>query len=223
MALRLLARAVCRVVVSGCEEAVTLHSPRLHRCYTRGRQGHVTSPAVTWPQRWLVLDPVLEEALVPRRLALSPLESWVSAQHQQQQHQQQHQQQCHQHHHQRHHHHQEMILPSSSPSGVAMDENPGVEPVVVPAQVPGAIPLKAQSVLKIRRRKMNHHKYRKLTQRMRFHRRGIVRRRAIRKQRKFEKDLEKVWTSAGLEESPQGWKMPKIYHFSGSRKPLHKK
>ncbi|XP_078741690.1 small ribosomal subunit protein mS38-like [Lampetra fluviatilis] len=219
MALRLMARAVCRAVASGCEEAVTLHSPRLHRCYTRGRQGHVTSPAaVPWPQRWLVLDPVLEEALVPRRLALSPLESWVSAQHQQQQHQLQHQQQQHQQHQQ-----QEMSLPSSSPSGVAMDENPGVEPVVVPAQVPAAVPLSAQSVLKIRRRKMNHHKYRKLTKRMRFHRRAVIRRRSIRKQRRFEKDLERVWTSAGLEESPQGWKMPKIYHFSGSRKPLHKK
>ncbi|CAM9231769.1 unnamed protein product, partial [Lampetra fluviatilis] len=207
MALRLMARAVCRAVASGYEEAVTLHSPRLHRCYTRGRQGHVTSPAaVPWPQRWLVLDPVLEEALVPRRLALSPLESWVSAQHQQQHQQQQHQQQ---HQQQQHRHQQEMILPSSSPSGVAMDEVGGVHD--------------GRSVLKIRRRKMNHHKYRKLTKRMRFHRRAVIRRRSIRKQRRFEKDLERVWTSAGLEESPQGWKMPKIYHFSGSRKPLHKK
>ncbi|CAD7671479.1 unnamed protein product [Nyctereutes procyonoides] len=58
-----------------------------------------------------------------------------------------------------------------------------------------------KNVLKIRQRKMNHHKHRKLVKRTRFLRQKI----------KFERDLRRIWLKAGLKEAPAGWQTPKIY------------
>lgn len=63
----------------------------------------------------------------------------------------------------------------------------------------------------IRRRKMNHHKYRKLVKRTRFLRRKVREGRLKRKQIKFERDLKRIWLKAGLKDAPAGWQTPKIY------------
>ncbi|XP_008998473.1 small ribosomal subunit protein mS38 [Callithrix jacchus] len=136
----------------------------------------------------------LEEMLVPRKMSISPLESWLTAR-------------C--------------LLPrldSGTPGTVAPpqphecppchtgegaeqgDEGVGDAPV-----------MQCKNVLKIRRRKMNHHKYRKLVKRTRFLRRKIREGRLKRKQLKFERDLRRIWLKAGLKEAPEGWQTPKIY------------
>ncbi|XP_063143575.1 small ribosomal subunit protein mS38 isoform X3 [Rattus norvegicus] len=74
-----------------------------------------------------------------------------------------------------------------------------------------ATPMQCKNVLKIRRRKMNHHKYRKLIKRTRFLRRKVREGRLKRKQIKFEKDLKRIWLKAGLKEAPENWQTPKIY------------
>ncbi|XP_049630512.1 aurora kinase A-interacting protein [Suncus etruscus] len=80
-----------------------------------------------------------------------------------------------------------------------------------PAARPRAPRLRCRNVLKIRRRKMNHHKYRKLVRRTRFLRRRVRESRLKRKQAKFESDLRRIWLKAGLKEAPAGWQTPKIY------------
>lgn len=80
------------------------------------------------------------------------------------------------------------------------------------APAPAASPaLRCRNVLKIRRRKMNHHKYRKLVKRTRFLRRRVREGRLKRKQAKFEGDLRRIWLKAGLKDAPPGWQTPKIY------------
>lgn len=74
-----------------------------------------------------------------------------------------------------------------------------------------ATPVQCKNVLKIRRRKMNHHKYRKLIKRTRFLRRKVREGRLKKKQIKFEKDLKRIWLKAGLKEAPENWQTPKIY------------
>lgn len=74
-----------------------------------------------------------------------------------------------------------------------------------------ATPMQCKNVLKIRRRKMNHHKYRKLVKRTRFLRRKVREGRLKKKQIRFEKDLKRIWLKAGLKEAPENWQTPKIY------------
>lgn len=77
--------------------------------------------------------------------------------------------------------------------------------------------MQCRNVLKIRRRKMNRHKYRKLLKRRKFIRRRIKEGRKKRRQIKFEKDLERIWKRAGLKSAPAGWQTPKIYLRSSKR------
>ncbi|XP_004705552.1 aurora kinase A-interacting protein isoform X2 [Echinops telfairi] len=133
--------------------------------------------------------PELEEMLVPRKMAISPLESWLTAR-------------C--------------LLPSPRtgapaqlydcpPSHTGEGAEQGGEGSLDRQQI------QCKNVLKIRRRKMNHHKYRKLVKRTRFLRRKVREGRLKRKQKKFERDLRRIWLKAGLKEAPEGWKTPKIY------------
>ncbi|NXX85948.1 AKIP protein, partial [Urocolius indicus] len=153
------------------------------------------------PQRWYSLDPELEEMLVPRKLSISPLESWLTVRY-------------------------------SLPKAEAPDaqEEGGHEPLQqydCPSTDEGAdvgegegtIPNKIQckNVLKIRRRKMNRHKYKKLLKRRKFVRRRIKEGRKKKRQVKFEKDLERIWRRAGLKGPPAGWQTPKIFLKSSKR------
>lgn len=107
----------------------------------------------------------LEEMLVPRKMSITPLESWLTSRY---------------------------LLPSLDagapgtvepaqlyecpPSPVGEGADQGRE------GVPGAPEMQCKNVLKIRRRKMNHHKYRKLVKRTRFLRRKVREGRLKRKQ-----------------------------------------
>lgn len=144
------------------------------------------------PKLWTPLEPELEEVLVPRKLAVSPLESWLSLRY---------------------------SLPPLLETAQPLEEgNVVVEAVVLPpATYPvlegeeGNTPLSCKNVLEIRRRKMNRHKYKKLLKRTKFLRRRVKEGRLKRKQSRFEKDLTKIWKKAGLKKAPEGWTMPKIF------------
>ncbi|XP_038188518.1 aurora kinase A-interacting protein [Arvicola amphibius] len=133
----------------------------------------------------------LEEFLVPRKMSISPLESWLTARY---------------------------LLPKLD-VGVPMTVVPSRFHKCPPSQeeeeakqgVRDATPMQCKNVLKIRRRKMNHHKYRKLIKRTRFQRRKVREGRLKRKQIKFEKELKRIWLKAGLKEAPESWQTPKIY------------
>ncbi|XP_017564006.1 aurora kinase A-interacting protein [Pygocentrus nattereri] len=144
------------------------------------------------PKLWTVLEPELEEVLVPRKLAVSPLESWLSLRY---------------------------SLPPLIEAAVPLEEGELVEEAVVlpPSAVPLmedseiSTPLSCKNVLEIRRRKMNRHKYKKLLKRTKFLRRRIKEGRRKRKQNRFERDLTRIWRRAGLKKAPEGWTTPKIY------------
>lgn len=133
------------------------------------------SRAASLPGKGAQLD--LEEFLVPRKMAISPLESWLTAQY---------------------------LLPrlhaevpmTLAPSqfykcppthGEEEAEQEGVRDVW------DATPLQCKNVLKIRRRKMNHHKYRKLIKRTRFHRRKVREGRLKKKQVNIGSPLDLDW------------------------------
>lgn len=125
--------------------------------------------------------------LVPRKMSISPLESWLTARY---------------------------LLPrldAGTPGTVAPAQLYECPPRQGGEGVPEAPPVQCKNVLKIRRRKMNHHKYRKLVKRTRFLRRKVREGRLKRKQSKFERDLRRIWLKAGLREAPAGWQTPKIY------------
>lgn len=157
--------------------------------------------------------------LVPRKMSISPLESWLTARY---------------------------LLPrldAGTPGTVAPAQLYECPPRQGGEGVPEAPPVQCKNVLKIRRRKMNHHKYRKLVKRTRFLRRkvreGRLKRKQVRggpsagaghgastwpchspsalpssprpRQSKFERDLRRIWLKAGLREAPAGWQTPKIY------------
>lgn len=130
------------------------------------------SRAASVPVPGRVAPPPPLEMLVPRKMAISPLESWLTARY---------------------------LLGSLAPTPEC------------PPEPPAAPAVHCKSVLKIRRRKMNHHKYRKLVKRTRFLRRKVREGRLRRKQERFEKDLRRIWLKAGLKEAPEGWQTPKIY------------
>ncbi|XP_069730913.1 small ribosomal subunit protein mS38 [Phaenicophaeus curvirostris] len=152
------------------------------------------------PQRWYALDPELEEMLIPRKLSISPLESWLTVRY-------------------------------SLPKAEILNahEEVGYEPLQrydCPPSDEGADvgeegdvgnKIQCKNVLKIRRRKMNRHKYKKLLKRRKFIRKRIKEGRKKRRQAKFEKDLERIWKRAGLKSSPAGWQTPKIFLKSTKR------
>ncbi|XP_077369043.1 small ribosomal subunit protein mS38 [Festucalex cinctus] len=146
-----------------------------------------------YPSRWLQLEPELDEALVPRKLSVSPLETWLSLRY---------------------------TLPplseSASPQQEHVDllEEKVLPPVCVPVLEDGddaGTPLGCKNVLKIRRRKMNRHKYKKLLKRTKFLRRKVREIRGRKKQKRFEKDLKRIWMRAGLKKAPEGWSAPKLF------------
>ncbi|XP_008850812.1 aurora kinase A-interacting protein [Nannospalax galili] len=146
------------------------------------------SRAASLPGKGAQLE--LEEFLVPRRMAITPLEGWLTARY---------------------------LLPrvdAGAPVTVAPTQFYECPPSQVEEgakEVWVATPIQCKNVLKIRRRKMNHHKYRKLIKRTRFLRRKVREGRLKRKQVKFERDLKRIWLKAGLKEAPEGWQTPKIY------------
>ncbi|XP_004425537.1 PREDICTED: aurora kinase A-interacting protein [Ceratotherium simum simum] len=164
-----------------------------HACRSRySTQPAGPSGVASLPGQGVQLE--LEEMLVPRKMSISLLESWLTTRY---------------------------LLPGLDagapgavapaqlyecrPSQVAEGAGQGVEEVWDASQ------MQCKNVLKIRRRKMNHHKYRKLVKRTRFLRRKVREGRLKRKQIKFERDLRRIWLKAGLKEAPPGWQTPKIY------------
>ncbi|XP_062871759.1 aurora kinase A-interacting protein isoform X2 [Trichomycterus rosablanca] len=174
-----------------CSAVQLCHSSRFPTIKT---QQYSTSAADNMqpPKLWTVLEPELEEVLIPRKLAVSPLESWLSLRY---------------------------SLPPLLEAPMPLEEGELIEKAVVlpPSAMPiledgeSSTPLSCKNVLEIRRRKMNRHKYKKLMKRTKFLRRRIMERRQKRKQAKFEKDLKRIWRRAGLRSAPEGWTTPKIY------------
>ena len=117
------------------------------------------------PPRWVQLEHELDEALVPRNLAVSPLETWLCLRY---------------------------SLPPLLEAPLPQEEEVEAvgEKVLPPFSVPvmedggeGSVtPLSCKNVLEIRRRKMNHHKYKKLMKRTKFLRRRVLEGRAKKKQ-----------------------------------------
>ncbi|KAJ8371390.1 hypothetical protein SKAU_G00114180 [Synaphobranchus kaupii] len=166
-------------------------TPALGRgcCYYTASAGN-TQP----PQRWTALEPELEEVLVPRKMSVSPLESWLSLRY------------------------SLPPLPNEEPQRPEDGRCDGESKVLPPAVEPvleqegeGSAPLSCKNVLEIRRRKMNKHKYQKLMKRTTFLRRRVLEGRRKRKQVRFERDLKRIWRRAGLKTAPEGWSAPKIF------------
>lgn len=106
------------------------------------------------PKLWTPLDSDLEEVLVPRKLSVSPLESWLSLRYS-----------------------LPPLLEALPPleEGEIISESMVLPPCAVPLLEDGesSTPLHCKNVLEIRRRKMNRHKYRKLLKRTKFLRRRV--------------------------------------------------
>uniref|UniRef100_A0A1A7XTG7 Small ribosomal subunit protein mS38 n=1 Tax=Iconisemion striatum TaxID=60296 RepID=A0A1A7XTG7_9TELE len=155
-------------------------------------RNYSTAADNTSPPRWIQLEPELDEALIPRKLSVSPLESWLSLRY---------------------------SLPplTESPQpqeDIGLLEEKMLPPVSVPILEDtegSATPVRCKNVLEIRRRKMNRHKYKKLQKRTKFLRRKIMEGRGRKKQKRFEEDLKRIWTRAGLKKAPEGWATPKIF------------
>ncbi|XP_063001219.1 small ribosomal subunit protein mS38 [Elgaria multicarinata webbii] len=178
--------------------AASLRTPRLAASANYGTQSSSKNGAC--PQQWYALDPELEEMLVPRKMSISPLESWLTVRY-------------------------------SLPKGggvINVHERIGYEPAReydLPPCSRGAEEgdeedgggelnrdkIECKNILKIRRRKMNKHKYKKLMKRTKFLRKSIRIIRRRKKQKRFERDLERIWRRAGLKNPPEGWVAPKIY------------
>ncbi|XP_057602082.1 aurora kinase A-interacting protein [Hippopotamus amphibius kiboko] len=188
---RQLLRAVPRAGCSGpwpVSAVLGRHACRAH--YSTQPTG--PSGVVSLPGKRVHLE--LEEMLVPRKMSISPLESWLTVRY---------------------------LLPRLD-TGAPGTVSPAQLYECPPSQAGERIEqgseevwhlrqMQCKNVLKIRRRKMNHHKYRKLVKRTRFLRRKVREGRLKRKQMKFERDLRRIWLKAGLKEAPAGWQTPKIY------------
>ncbi|KAM9786104.1 small ribosomal subunit protein mS38 [Neosynchiropus ocellatus] len=192
--LRLLQRASCSLpghaeLLNGFVQSIIPTScPSLNH----KRRSYATAADNTPPPRWVQLEPELEDALVPRKLSVSPLESWLSLRYS-----------------------LPPLLESAQPlEEVDFLEEKMLPPVTSPVLEDGegsVTPLHCKNVLKIRRRKMNRHKYKKLQKRTKFLRKKVMDIRGKKKQKKFEKDLQRLWRRAGLKKAPEGWRTPKIF------------
>lgn len=113
--------------------------------------------------RWVQLEPELEDALVPRKLSVSPLETWLSLRYS-----------------------LPPLLESIQPQeDVGKLEEKVLPPISVPVMEDGqgsTTAIKCKNVLEIRRRKMNRHKYKKLLRRTKFLRRRVLEGRGRKKQ-----------------------------------------
>ncbi|XP_061590740.1 aurora kinase A-interacting protein [Cololabis saira] len=192
--LNLLHRATCALrahteVLNGCVQAAT---PAYCSSLQQKLRTYSTAADNRSPPRWVQLEPELDEALVPRKLSVSPLESWLSLRYS-----------------------LPPLLESAQPPGDGeLLEEKVLPPVSVPVLEEGegsATPLSCKNVLEIRRRKMNRHKYKKLLKRTKFLRKRVMEGRGRKKQKRFEKDLKRIWRRAGLKTAPEGWTAPKIF------------
>ncbi|KAK9514995.1 hypothetical protein VZT92_025673 [Zoarces viviparus] len=185
---RLLRRATCALqghgaILNGCVQPVL---PAYCSSLQQKLRNYSTAADNRPPPRWVQLEPELDEALVPRNMSVSPLESWLSLRY---------------------------SLPSLLEDAGLLEEKV-LPPISVPVLEDGegsATPLSCKNVLKIRRRKMNRHKYKKLLKRTKFLRRRVQEGRGKKKQKRFEEDLKRIWTRAGLKKAPEGWTAPKIF------------
>ncbi|XP_029993739.1 small ribosomal subunit protein mS38 [Sphaeramia orbicularis] len=161
-------------------------------CSSNKERNYSTAADNTSPPRWVQLEPELDEALVPRKMSVSPLESWLSLRYS-----------------------LPPLLESAPPQeDLEVLEEKVLPPILVPVLEDGegsVTPLKCKNDIEIRRRKMNRHKYKKLQKRTKFLRRRVLEGRGRRKQKRFEEDLKRIWTRAGLKKAPQGWTTPKIF------------
>ncbi|XP_026188659.1 small ribosomal subunit protein mS38 [Mastacembelus armatus] len=155
-------------------------------------RNYSTAADNTSPPRWVQLEPELDEALVPRKLSVSPLETWLSLRYS-----------------------LPPLLESAQPQeDVELLEEKVLPSISIPVMEDGegsVPPLRCKNVLEIRRRKMNRHKYKKLQKRTKFLRKRVLEGRARKKQKRFEKDLQRIWTRAGLKKAPEGWSTPNIF------------
>lgn len=127
------------------------------------RTNYSTAADNTPSPRWVQLEPELEDVLVPRKLAVSPLESWLSLRY---------------------------ALPPLLESIQPQEDTGTLEekvlpPILVPVMGDGQgspVAIKCKNVLEIRRRKMNRHKYKKLLKRTKFLRRRVLEGRGRKKQ-----------------------------------------
>ncbi|XP_040283862.1 aurora kinase A-interacting protein [Bufo bufo] len=145
------------------------------------------------PPTWITLEPELDELLVPRRMSISPLESLLSSRYSLPKHLTSNAQQ------EQEEHEKCYDCPTSHDTDY-IGEDDGDRGVV-----------QCKNVLKIRRRKINKHKYKKLQKRIKFLRKKVLDKRRVRKQKNFEKDLNRIWRKAGLKKAPDSWITPKIY------------
>ncbi|XP_043080008.1 aurora kinase A-interacting protein [Puntigrus tetrazona] len=178
-------QALCSAV-QHCRSAHCTAPKYSNRCFTSAADNKLP------PKLWTPLEPELEEVLVPRKLSVSPLESWLSLRYS-----------------------FPPLLEASAPldEGEAVEKSTVLPPFVVPLLEDGEspTPLNCKNVLKIRRRKMNRHKYKKLLKRTKFLRKRVKDNRSKRKQVKFERDLARIVKQAGLKRAPDGWTAPQIY------------
>lgn len=146
--------------LNGCVQSVL---PVYCSSLQQKQRNYSTAADNTPPPRWIQLEPELEEALVPRKLSVSPLESWLSLRY---------------------------SLPPLMESALPLEdvellEEKVLPPISVPVMEDGegsASPLECKNVLKIRRRKMNRHKYNKLQKRTKFLKRRVLEGRGKKKQ-----------------------------------------
>ncbi|KAA0707211.1 Aurora kinase A-interacting protein [Triplophysa tibetana] len=178
-------QALCSAV-QHCQSAHFKAFHSSNRCLTPATDNqHQRKP-------WTPLDSDLEEVLVPRKLSVSPLESWLSLRYS-----------------------LPPLLEALPPleEGEIISESMVLPPCAVPLLEDGesSTPLHCKNVLEIRRRKMNRHKYRKLLKRTKFLRRRVKDVRRKKKQFNFERDLIRIARRAGLKKAPEGWTTPKIF------------
>ncbi|XP_068098871.1 small ribosomal subunit protein mS38 [Hyperolius riggenbachi] len=158
-------------------------------CYsTRQPQKQPTTPPV-----WYSLQAQLDELLVPRMMSITPLESLLTSRY---------------------------SLPKHDAFKTQQEPEDHLEvydcPTFQDSDLTGEGSeqrevVQCKSLIKIRRRKINGHQYRKLQNRMKFLRRKVLHKRCVRKQKKFERDLTRIWRKAGLKKAPTGWTMPNIF------------
>ncbi|XP_077313747.1 small ribosomal subunit protein mS38 isoform X2 [Lithobates pipiens] len=155
---------------------------------TRQPQKQHTSPPV-----WYNLEPELDDVLVPRMLSITPLESLISSRY--------------------------MLPKPEAPNTQEEPEDhlkvydcPTSQDAVYTGEESGHRDVvQCKNILKIRRRKMNKHKYEKLQKHVKFVRQKVLHKRSVKKQKNFEKDLVRIWRKAGLRKAPEGWVTPNIF------------
>ncbi|KAM4703530.1 small ribosomal subunit protein mS38 [Rhinophrynus dorsalis] len=171
-----------------CSSVIENHGSVL-ACYSTRQPNRPQTPAPIWYS----LEPELDDLLVPRRMSVSPLESMLSTRYSLPKPEVFHSQE----------------EPQEQATSYECPSHQDTKDMEEDREERGVVQCK--NVLKIRRRKMNKHKYKKLQKRVKFLRRKIKDGRRRRRQARFEKDLKRIWKKAGLEKPPEGWQPPKIY------------